>query len=259
MPRHCYVLRVFTRDGAGGNHLGVVTDILGLDDHKMQRLASQLGFSETVYLSWFEGDHPKARIFTPTTEIPFAGHPLVGAAWLLLNLSPLDPDWIECGVGPVAIRQEDFTTWMEISGDQPLERVASDPRQWAGAREAVVVRVPMPYLLLQLDSPAAVAAARPATMGEWTEVYLWAWEVGGKSVRARFFAPSVGVPEDPATGSAAVALAARMRLAGGEEGSLIVNQGEETGHPSRIHLRWDRERTAIGGTVSRDEVRFVEI
>ncbi|HUO45435.1 MAG TPA: PhzF family phenazine biosynthesis protein [Acidimicrobiia bacterium] len=259
MARHCYVLRVFTRDDVGGNHLGVVTDILGLDDEKMQRLATELGFSETIYLSWFEGDIPKARIFTPGAEIPFAGHPLVGAAWVLLNLSPLDPDWIECQIGPVGIRQENFTTWIDAPAGQPVEPVAVSLDGWVEPREAVVVRMPLPYLLLQLDSPDAVHRAVPQPTGEWSEVYLWAWEEEGKSVRSRFFAPSVGVPEDPATGSAAVALAARMRWAGVESGGVTVHQGEETGFPSRIHLHWNSGITSIGGAVAKDEVRFVAI
>lgn len=259
MPRHCYVLRVFTRDNAGGNHLGVVTDILGLDDHKMQRLATDLGFSETIFLSWFEGTMPKARIFTPAAEVPFAGHPLVGAAWVLLNLSPLDPDWIECAIGPVGIRQENYTTWVETRADQAVRKMDLDLSGWVSAREIVEVTLPLPYLLVQLDTPEAVHAAAPGPAADWGEVYLWAWEEPGKSVRSRFFAPTVGVPEVPATGSAAVALAARMRWAGQMEGELSIHQGEETGYPSLILLRWDRDKSTIGGSVAKDEVRFVHI
>lgn len=256
MARHCYVLRVFTKDGSGGNHLGVVTDILGLDDQKMQRLATELGFSETIYLSWFEGDVPKARIFTPAAELPFAGHPLVGAAWVLLNLSPLDPDWIECPIGMVRIRQENFTTWIDVPSGQP---VAPEPVEGMEALESVIVEMPLPYLLIQLASPEAVHQSNSPTTDTRGFVYLWAWEEEGRSVRSRFFAPAVGVPEDPATGSAAVALAARMRWAGASEGEVIIHQGEETGFPSRIHLRWDEGGCSIGGTVAKDEVRFVAI
>jgi predicted PhzF superfamily epimerase YddE/YHI9 len=258
MPRHCYVLRVFTRDGAGGNHLGVVTDILGLDDQKMQRLATDLGFSETIFLSWFEGNMPKARIFTPAAEIPFAGHPLVGAAWVLLNLSPLDPDWIECAIGVVGISQENYTTWVHAPADQQIREVNVNLSSWVEARETVEVTLPLPYLVVQLDSAESVHAA-PVPGAEFGEVYLWAWEEPGRVVRSRFFAPAMGVPEDPATGSAAVALAMRMRWTGQVEGELTIHQGEETGFPSRIQLRWDRARSAIGGTVAKDEVRFVHI
>ncbi|HKY47158.1 MAG TPA: PhzF family phenazine biosynthesis protein, partial [Acidimicrobiia bacterium] len=76
--------------------------------------------------------------------------------------------------------------------------------------------------------------------------------------RARFFAPGFGIVEDPATGSAAVALAARLRSLGHGHGSLQIEQGEEIGHPSRINLVWGANGTSIGGTVARDEVRFLK-
>ena len=77
------VLRVFTAGREGGNHLGVVNDLVDLDDAAMQQIATDLGFTETVFVDWPEGSIPFARIFTPAEELPFAGHPLVGAAWCL--------------------------------------------------------------------------------------------------------------------------------------------------------------------------------
>ncbi|MGH8958732.1 MAG: PhzF family phenazine biosynthesis protein [Acidimicrobiia bacterium] len=259
MPRHCYVLRVFTRDGAGGNGLGVVTDTLGLDDHKMQLIASDLGFSETVYLKWFEGSMPKARIFTPKTEIPFAGHPLVGAAWVLINLGPVDPGGIECVIGPVRIRQTGPDTWVDAPAGQPVREIQPTLDPSITALEAVEVLMPSPYKLIQLGSPDEVAAVGPATMGGLGDVYVWAWEREGEVVRSRFFAPDFGIEEDPATGSAAVALAARMRARGAGRGSVLINQGAETGYPSRIQLTWDDSTTSIGGTVVKDEVRFLKL
>ena len=257
MPRHCYVLRVFTRDGSGGNHLGVVTDILGLDDSKMQHIASDLGFSETVFLSWFDGVMPKARIFTPAIELPFAGHPLVGAAWLLINLGPIDPGAIECATGPVRIRQFEGLTWIDASGNQPVRAAsASPPPDW-DALDVAEVLMPVPYTLVEVRTPADVEALKPSMAAGLGDVYVWAWEREGESVRSRFFAPDFGIPEDPATGSAAVALASRLRHLGRGEGALVIHQGEETGHPSRINLVWDGNGTSIGGTVAHDEVRFL--
>jgi PhzF family phenazine biosynthesis protein len=91
------------------------------------------------------------------------------------------------------------------------------------------------------------------------QVLVWAWEDPGRVVKARFFAGEVGVPEDPATGSAAVALAAFLRTAGQAEGQVVIHQGDEIGHPSTIQLRWDADFSSIGGTVVRDEVRELEI
>lgn len=258
MARHCYVLRVFTRDGSGGNSLGVVTDILGLDDDKMQRIATDLAFSETIFLSWFEGTMPKARIFTPRTEIPFAGHPLVGAAWVLINLGPIDPGAIECATGPVRIRQKDGLTWIDRPGSQPVRSVSADLPDLV-AIDVAEVLMPIPYLMVQVGTADEVEAMTPSQAAGLGEVYVWAWEQAGQTVRARFFAPDLGVIEDPATGSAAVALAARLMDQGRTSGALVIHQGQEVGHPSRIELVWDGDMTSIGGMVARDEVRFLKI
>jgi trans-2,3-dihydro-3-hydroxyanthranilate isomerase len=264
MARHCYVLRVFTRDDSGGNGLGVVTDILGLDDAKMQQIATNLGFSETIFLSWFDGVMPKARIFTPKVELPFAGHPLVGAAWILINLGPVDPGAIECSVGTVRIRQDDGVTWIDGAGGQPVRTVSPDlgpslMRLGIDAVDIAEVLMPSPYRLVQVGRPDDVAAVTPSTLAEFGDVYVWAWEEEGETVRSRFFAPGFGVGEDPATGSAAFALAARLRDLGRDQGNLVIHQGEEMGHPSRINLVWNDYGTSIGGTVARDEVLFLKI
>lgn len=257
MPRHCYVLSVFTRDGQGGNPLGVVTDILGLDDAKMQRVATDLGFSETIFLHWFEGSAPKARIFTPRREIPFAGHPLVGAAWVLLNLGPLNPDEINCSIGPIKIRQDGDLTWIETPPGQPV--MPLPPARGVKAIETLEVRVPSPYTLILLGSVDEIASMTPDALSGLGDVYIWTWQKETATVRARFFAPDFGIEEDAATGSAAVALGARMRYAGIPEGSLTIYQGEEMGIPSKLHLEWNPLRTSVGGTVTKDEVRFLKI
>ena len=259
MARHCYVLRVFTRDGSGGNSLGVVTDILGLDEAKMQSIATDLGFSETIFLSWFEGTMPKARIFTPSTEIPFAGHPLVGAAWVLISLGPIDPGAIECATGPIRIRQSDGLTWIEGAGDQPVRSLSADLAPELVAVDIAEVLMPIPYLIVQVGTPDEVEKVTPSLAAGLGEVYVWAWEREGQAVRARFFAPDLGITEDPATGSAAFALAARLRDQGRIRGALVIHQGQEVGHPSRIELVWDEDLTSIGGVVARDEVRFLKL
>ena len=257
MPRHCYVLRVFTQGDVGGNHLGVVTDVTGLDDAAMQSIATSLGFSETVFLDWRAGGVPHARIFTPGQELPFAGHPLVGAAWLLLRMGPGGPDRLACGIGEVGIRQEGELVWVDAPGDQPVEMLPElDLGGWAEAEEAGVVSLPRRYLVARLASPEEVAAVSPqAVPTRWGEVLVWAWEEPEQAVKARFFAPELAVPEDPATGSAAVALAAYLRRRGFPSGWLEVHQGAEMGSPSTIRLQWDDAGTSIGGTVRRDEVR----
>ena len=262
--RHCYVLRVFTRGDEGGNHLGVVTDSVGLTDNTMQEIARDLAFSETVFTSWDESDPPHVRIFTPGSELPFAGHPLVGTAWLMSELGPMESDSLTCEIGEVLVGTEGDRTWIETSLDQRVEFL-NDPRAVSErfgvppAHAARLVHMPLPYLLLELDSAHDVASADPDldTFDDDTFLYLCAWE-SNDTVKARFFAPGVGVSEDPGTGSAAVALAAALRARDRIKGGLEVWQGEEIGHPCTIQLDWSDDRVRIGGSVRRDEVRLIE-
>lgn len=256
MPRHCYVLRVFTRGDRGGNHLGVVTDVSGLDGVTMQQIAADLGFSETVFVDWRHGGVPDVRIFTPGRELPFAGHPLVGAGWVLLAMGPGGVDRVSCGVGEVAIRRDDDTVWITPPFDQAVIPTSVDIPGWPAAVEAWEVRMPIPYQVLRLGTPEEVASLKPPA--GVSEAYAWAWEEEGRRVKARFFAADVGVVEDPATGSAAVALAAALRNGGLDTGDLVICQGDEIGHPSTLRLRWTDDTVEVGGSVRRDEVRELD-
>ena len=247
------MLSVFTRDGTGGNPLGVITDVTDLDDSDMQSIATDLGFSESVFIDWRDEGVPRVRIFTPARELPFAGHPLVGAAWLLMNLGPGGPDRLETAVGTISFHQEDDVTWVTAPGSQPVS-AGQDSNRWA-------VEMPLEYLVTRLDSPAAVSALEPELRSGIGDFYFWAWEQEGppRQVRARFFSPDSGITEDAATGSAAVALAAVMRHLGEPSGELVIHQGEEMGSPSRILLSWDEGSTRIGGGVTRTEVRQLDV
>jgi trans-2,3-dihydro-3-hydroxyanthranilate isomerase len=253
--RDCYVVRVFTRGDVGGNHLGVVPDITGLETEVMQQIAADLGFSETVFLDRTESV-PTVRIFTPAVELPFAGHPLVGAAWVLGRLGGDPGDRLSCPAFIVGVRREPGLTWIDVPLRQPVDEI--EPPAGFSAVSAAVVRMPLPYLLVQLADASAVTEATAAVPDGFGEVYIWAWETEPTSVRARFFAPEAGVMEDPATGSAAVALAALLRHRGAEQGALRVQQGEEMGHPSTIELHWAGDGASIGGSVRQDEVRVLD-
>ncbi len=198
MARECQILRVFTRDEIGGNHLGVVTDVAGLDGDNMHAIAAELGFSETVFCD-ITGEIPSARIFTPAIEMPFAGHPLVGLAWALDELLETPVTRIRCPVGDVEVSTVGGATWIQASGGQPVDPV--DPPPLDGDL-AVSVSMPMPYLLVRMSSARQVADLVPPPVS-FGAVYVWAWEDPGRVVKSRFFAGEAGVPEDPATGSAA--------------------------------------------------------
>lgn len=187
------VLRVFVNeDGEWGNPLGVFLDGAEVPPSTRQGIAAELGFSETVFVE----DRLTGRIgiFTPAVELPFAGHPTVGSAWLLAREgTPVDA--LRTAAGEVGVRYEGDTTY-----------VAARP-EWAPA-----------FDLARLDSPAAVRRLDPAEHGANT--YAWAWiDEAAATVRARSFVPQAGIVEDEATGSAAIALCARLGRA------IVIHQG----------------------------------
>ncbi len=251
------VVRVFTKGDTGGNLLGVVTDLGGLDAASMQAIATYLGYSETIFID--AGEPRPVRIFTPATELPFAGHPLVGAAWSLGGSGSM-----VCGIGEAPFTADDDGSAVVLPMSRDVERadageiaaIASLPppeRAWWA-------RMPIPYLLVEVADSGTVAAARPdiaalaaTEAGEATLLFARA----GGSVRARFFAPGLGVDEDPATGSAAVALASVLIDEGEATGSLIIDQGTEIGHPSRIGVSWSDGRVTLRGSVRPEASRQV--
>lgn len=263
MPRPCHVLRVFTRDGDGGNALGVVNDHVGMNTEKMQRVAADLGFSETSFVDWQRGKPPMVRIFTPAAEMPFAGHPMVGTAWVFHHLGPGGVDHLRCQTGDVAIRSDDNTTWIEVP---PLGTVVpvpdvSDQLTRAGIpvpKRSWLVEMPLHYLILELGDSSQVRDL-DVDFDALDQFGTYVYARSGSTVHARFFAPGHGVPEDPATGSAAVALAAALTFDGETSGSVTIFQGEEMGHPSQIEMQWTPESVCIGGGVVRDEVRLLDV
>ncbi len=256
MSRPCHILRVFTRDGEGGNHLGVVDQLDGLDSATMQRIAAELGFSETVFIE--DGDVPSVRIFTPEMEMPFAGHPLVGAAFHILE-SGSDATTVRCQIGDVRIRRQGDMVWVDapMSPDHAYRDGAVFSRS-VGLEEPVStwrVDMPLDYRLVELATAEDVAAVAPDTAAFGAAHGLTVFARSGTNIRMRFFIPEAGIDEDPATGSAAVALAARFAAGGEPNGKATIDQGEEIGHPSRIELRWEGRTASIGGTVAVDEPR----
>ncbi len=265
MARACQIVRVFTTGADGGNHLGVVTDIVGLDAGAMQAIATDLGYSETVFIDWAgPSSVPGVRIFTPAMELPFAGHPLVGAAWVLSRLGPGAGSRLSCPAGVVEYRSEGAETWIDASA-VPVDVAELDGAEDFIARAGLAapdriwrLLLPKEYVVAEFFDRDAVTEARPAREVLAERFGTLIFHRDGDAVRARFFAPSAGVDEDPATGSAAVALASALRHAGETDGAVRIAQGAEIGHPSQIGLRWDEASVSIGGTVVRDEARFID-
>ena len=207
-----HILRVFVNeDGEWGNPLGVFLDGAQIPERQRQGIAAELGFSETVFVE--DRIEARLRIYTPKIELPFAGHPTVGTAWLLAREgSP--PDALRTLAGEVSVRSEDEVTF-----------VAARP-EWAPHFE-----------YRQLGSPAEVRGFDPATADGNT--YAWAWidEAAG-TIRARAFVPTAGIAEDEATGSAAIGLGAQL------DRRLAIHQG----HGSVLHCGPLADGTAeVGG------------
>lgn len=259
MQRPLSVLRVFTRDGAGGNHLGVVTELDDLTGESMQLIATDLGFSETIFIDMSGDDVPTTRIFTPGMEMPFAGHPLVGAAWSILQTHQSSIDRLRCGIGEVKIRLEEDLAWV----DAPMFPANAERNDGAfasrvGLPEPVAawqVSMPLDYRLVEVAAAEEVAVVAPNTDAFGSAHGLTVFARDGELVRMRFFIPEAGIDEDPATGSAAVALATMWAASGEKSGQVVIHQGEEIGHPSQLELRWSGAVASIGGTVVMDEIR----
>ena len=275
---------VFTDRMFGGNQLAVFPEADGLDTRVMQSIAREFNLSETVFAfpPASQAHTRRLRIFTPSAELPFAGHPTVGAAFVLASIGevPLGPDGasilFEEGVGlvPVSVRVEDGRPgYCELTvarlpeegpSPPPIEEIASalslrpdDLRTDESPPRAFSCGVP--YLFVPVRDVPTLGRARlnlPAwerSFSSWWSSCLFpfagAGAPDGVDFRARMFAPAFGVPEDPATGSAAAALAGFLaRLAAPGNGTLrwVVEQGVEMGRPSRLHLSCDRE----GGRIS---------
>lgn len=259
--RPVQVLAVFQRDGAGGNPLGFVADSVGLGDASMQQIAAELGFSETVFLDWRPDEDPVVRIFTPAVELPFAGHPLVGTAWALNAMGP-GAGRIRCGLGVVEVVGGPDRYGFSIGWEALGSAFPADPDLGAecGIPRGETWRVERPGDVIVVFAAAAAAVDHSPDLDAVAEHCDGLYHVAeeGEQVVARFFAPRLGVAEDPATGSAAAALAVIKRRQGLAAGRRVVDQGDHVGTPSRIELSWDAAAVAIGGGVARTGVEMVE-
>ena len=262
MVRPAHVVRVFTRGDVGGNLLGVVNDIVGLGTDEMQAIAADLGFSESTFVDWGDRDVPMVRIFTPLVEMEFAGHPMVGTAWVMNHLGPQPHDRLECPVGEVEITMDGEIVWIETALNQPVDPAPDlailERAGLPQPERAWLVSMPKPYLVAQYADSATITGLEP-DMNVLEEIFgTLCFARNETRAHSRFFAPVGGVDEDPATGSAAVALAAAMVDAGEAEGRLSIDQGAEIGTPSRIELSWNTQSARIGGTVVHDRVQLVK-
>ena len=272
------LLDVFTTERLSGNPLAVVTRADGLHDDQMQRIAAEFNLSETVFITRPRAERHTAalRIFTPRVELPFAGHPTVGAAVVVGLESRMTAVRLEEHVGVVtcviekidrrsATARFALPTLPAVAGNPPeLRRVAAalgiDPEHIGlGAHRPSVYSAGVVFYLVPVRNAAVLAAITPSAPG-WAEafplgrhsvyVYTGTPDEEGNDFAARMFSPGMGLSEDPATGSAAAALIGA--LAGDApdgQTEYRLRQGHEMGRPSLITLqiRKDGDTLTHGG------------
>ncbi|MCB1644033.1 MAG: PhzF family phenazine biosynthesis protein [Pseudomonadales bacterium] len=274
MSHQFCITDVFTHSRYAGNQLGTLFDAADLSAAEMQQIAREFNFAETTF---HLGGNAEAgydvRIFTPAKELPFAGHPVLGTAFLLnqryhqgqaaqilLNLA--------AGQIPVVF-QPDGVLWMtqhqpEFGDEVPAATAAA----WLGLAESDLipglpvryVSTGIPFLLVPVNDLATLKRARPTADAPGEGILCFAPEgyETNQQISARMFASGLGVPEDPATGSANGCLAAYLatwKVPGIEVVDLVVGQGYEIGRPSQLFLRCEQQdgiyRIEVGGRVQK--------
>jgi trans-2,3-dihydro-3-hydroxyanthranilate isomerase len=278
---HFYTLDVFTDTRFGGNPLAVVLDADGLSGERMQTIAAEFNLSETVFVlkpAKAGANRRRVRIFTPQTELPFAGHPTVGTSYLLARLGLVELDPAE----PLMVLEEgigDVSVTVQFADDGPRSTSMAVPRMPQRGPEpplradlAAMLSLDeadllpghagyscgVPFLFLQVRDRAAIARVKlridlwEKLLSAWwaKSVYVFTTDTVSREaqIHARMFAPAMGVAEDPATGSAASALAGLLHDWDRRDGARrwLIEQGFEMGRPSLIELEAD----IAGGNVA---------
>ena len=285
MPLRYTTLDVFTDRPFGGNPLAVFCDQSALPTERMQAIAREFNLSETVFIVPPRDTRAlrRLRIFTPMREMQFAGHPTIGAVHTLVD-SGIAGDRrefvleLEVGLVPIkVVRREGAAPFLQLTTARVPETRGTVPSRAELAAmlglddndvidDAQAWSCGTPFLFVPVRNRAALARAKPdsaawskALSGAWTaEAFVFCHdpELAGSQLRARMFAPELGVSEDPATGSAAAAFAgylvAREPARTGTS-KWVIEQGFEMGRPSILHVEADTSggkviAVRVGGT-----------
>jgi trans-2,3-dihydro-3-hydroxyanthranilate isomerase len=281
-----YLVDVFTDRPFGGNQLAVFTDGRGLAPETMQQIARELNLSETTFVLPPDdpANHYRVRIFTPGMELPMAGHPTVGTAYVLAHEKLIDTSGNrstirleeKVGVIPVVLELNDgipamitmqqplptygavFTNWHTIA-----EMLSIDLEDFAAPLPMQAISSGVPFLFVPLKTLAAVQKVkmrvdvweRAVKDFEAPHVFVFTRETvtPEATVHSRMFAPAMGIAEDPATGAASGPLGCyliRYKLLNENPAKIISEQGYEMGRPSHIHIEIEQ----MGGEIMRVSV-----
>jgi trans-2,3-dihydro-3-hydroxyanthranilate isomerase len=265
------IVDVFTSRPLSGNALAVFPDASKVAGEAMQAIARELNLSETTFVTRSNASGYDVRIFTPAAEMPFAGHPTLGTAWVLRHLGRLTSDRAvqRSPGGDTAVSLALDTVWFERTGR--VERDIEDasfvahalglPESDIGFNAAqlgmervmlapAVSNAGIEVLVVPIADSGTLASMRvPGGLHDLTAdgVYCFA-PVAPTRIKARFFAPGLGVAEDPATGAAAAALGLYLSARAGDL-AFDISQGAEVGRPSTITVVTARGRVRVGGAV----------
>jgi trans-2,3-dihydro-3-hydroxyanthranilate isomerase len=278
MPIEFETVDVFTDRRFGGNPLAVVANAASLSGEAMQAIAAEFNLSETTFVlpPQDKAHTAEVRIFTPKFELPFAGHPNVGTAFVVARRAGQHRAATllfeeKAGLVPIEVlREGDAVIGARLTAPQPFTRgeeiavdvVAAACSIAAGDIETAhhrpcVASCGTPFMFVEVKSRAALAAARPRSdlfarhfsVERTTGVHLYCRDGAGSiDIRARMFAPLYGVPEDPATGSANVALVGLLASLRSEPDlslELRIAQGAEMGRPSFLDASAEKRAGAI--------------
>jgi len=256
---------VFAERPLEGNPLCVFTDARGLEAAQMQALARELNLSETTFVTRPEqGGHAKVRIFTPHRELPFAGHPTLGTAFVLAG--PLQADEVRLelpiGIVPVRLEREGARVsfgWMTQPTPRLVPGPAPGPLLAALGLASVVAQETYDngarHVCLRVASAELLSGLQPdyAALGRVTDAGVGVFHREGDVCRVRYFHPTAGVNEDPATGSFAGSLALHLQQSGqlAVGATLRIQQGAELQRPSTLYARVEEgtePRVEVGGT-----------
>lgn len=275
-----YTCDVFTDTRFGGNQLAVLPEADGLRDEQMQQIAREFNYSETTFVLRPQAGHAcRVRIFTPPREVPFAGHPNIGTAFVLATMGVFGPlDALRsvtfeerAGLVPITIhKRQGERIWCELTAPQSLTLGKTVSVQSVAAAVSLttddvlttahapqVASVGLPFLVAELRDGDALERARPDLSGLEglvaegavpPYVHLYVRTSDGFDIRARMFAPLDGIPEDPATGSANCALAGLLsHIDDAVNGAFSwrIAQGVEMGRPSVLEARTEKRDGAV--------------
>ena len=276
-----FICDVFTDKKFCGNQLAVLPEAEGLSNSQMQQIAREFNFSESAFVFSPElGQTRKIRIFTPTEEVPFAGHPNIGTAFVLAKdgafgdfREPVKVIFEEkVGFVPITIRYDaGDQIWCELSAPEELSIGDSVPTEFSASLLSLdtgdivttthppqVASVGLPFLFIELSSLDVLQRAkvnmpqfnRLIDRGIVTYIHMYVKRTDDFDIRARMFAPIDGVPEDPATGSANCALIALLTYYDSEtdtDNNWRISQGIEVGRPSVLNGRTEKRNGKITG------------